>query len=77
MTDDADDLTRLYRVRFSAEDRVSRERVWEVSCREVFQQSVGERDTVLDIGCGYGEFVRHIRALRKIPVDINPAASRG
>jgi len=29
---------------------------------------------VLDIGCGYGEFSRHIRAHRKIAIDINPDA---
>jgi SAM-dependent methyltransferase len=30
--------------------------------------------TVLELGSGYGEFSRHIRARRKIAVDVNPGA---
>ncbi len=61
----------LYRNRFSAEARRARERVWQVLCRHYFQRYVRESDTVLDLGCGFGEFTRFIRARRKIAVDVN------
>ncbi len=72
-----DDLARLYRVRFPAEDRAARDRLWAVLCGDFFQQFVRDGDTVLDLACGYGEFVRHIRASRRIAVDVNPDASAG
>ncbi len=61
----------LYRNRFSAEARRARERVWQVLCRHFFQRYVRESDTTLDLGCGFGEFTRFIRARRKIAVDLN------
>ena len=33
-------------------------------------------DTVVDIACGYGEFLNNIRAGRKIAVDLNPDAKK-
>ena len=62
----------LYRSRFSTEARRARERVWQVLCRRFFQHFVRATDTTLDLGCGFGEFSRFIRAGRKIAVDLNP-----
>lgn len=69
-----ENLEVLYRERFSPRARRRRDRVWEVLCRDFFQRYVKEEDTLLDLGCGLGEFSRFIRAGRKIAVDINPAA---
>lgn len=41
-------------------------------CAHFLQRYILDTDTVLDIACGYGEFIRNIRAGRKIGVDINP-----
>lgn len=42
-------------------------------CRFFFQRFVdAENDTVLDLACGYGEFINNIRAKKKIAVDLNP-----
>ena len=65
----------LYANRFSAKERRARERMWRVLCRHFFQRYVREGDTTLDLGCGFGEFSRHIRAGRKIAVDINPGVA--
>ena len=67
-------LSELYRARFSEADRLRKDRVWRVLCERFFQRYVSAGDTVLDIGCGYGEFSRHIRAARKLAVDVNPDA---
>jgi SAM-dependent methyltransferase len=34
---------------------------------------VGPRDAVLDLGCGWGEFINHIHAGEKFAMDINDA----
>ena len=65
----------LYANRFSAKERRARERMWRVLCRHFFQRYVREGDTTLDLGCGFGEFSRHIRAGKKIAVDINPGVA--
>lgn len=62
----------LYRNRFPEADRNAKERIWQVLCQRFFQRYVQETDTVLDLACGFGEFIRFIRAHRKIAVDINP-----
>ncbi|MBC8024044.1 MAG: class I SAM-dependent methyltransferase [Burkholderiales bacterium] len=71
-----DDLQRLYRIRFSDADRAKKDAIWRVLVEDFFQKYVAPTDTVLDIACGYGEFTRHIRAGRKIAVDLNPDAAR-
>jgi SAM-dependent methyltransferase len=65
----------LYRKRFPPKVRERRARIWEVLCRDFFQSYVRESDTILDLGCGFGEFSRFIRAARKIAVDVNPDAA--
>jgi SAM-dependent methyltransferase len=68
------DLQALYRVRFSAADRVRKDLIWKVLCQDFFQQYVASTSTVLEIASGYGEFIRHIVAAHKIAVDLNPDA---
>ena len=69
-----DNLARLYQVRFSEADRARKDQIWKVLCERFFQRYVAAGSTVLDIACGYGEFVRHITAGRKIAIDLNPEA---
>src|SRR5690349_9502462 len=64
-------LTELYDHRFSAKERERKEEIWEVLCTNYFQQFVKPTDTVLDLACGQGEFIRNIRCAKKIAVDLN------
>jgi ubiquinone/menaquinone biosynthesis C-methylase UbiE len=64
-------LTELYRYRFSDRERARKDRIWAVLCEAYFQQYIRPTDTVLDVACGQGEFIRHIRCARKIAVDLN------
>jgi len=66
------DLAALYRNRFSEADLPGKRRIWEVLCRDFFQQYVSPDDSVLDIAAGYGEFINNIRSGRKFAVDLNP-----
>ena len=67
-----DDLMQLYRVRFSEAQRTRKDQVWKVLCEHFFQRYVPQGATVLELASGYGEFLRYIRAKRKIAVDLNP-----
>ena len=66
------DLREIYRARFSAAAREAKERVWKVLVEAYFQQWVRPADTVLDLGCGAGEFLKYLCCGRKIGVDLNP-----
>lgn len=67
-----EELKRLYQARFSAEDRLKKDQIWRVLCEHYFQQFIAADDTVLDLACGQGEFIRHIHCKSKIAVDLNP-----
>jgi len=67
-----EDLAKLYQIRFSDAKREKKDLVWKVLCEDYFQQFVPRSSTVLEIASGYGEFIRHIFAARKIAVDLNP-----
>jgi SAM-dependent methyltransferase len=65
------DLPQLYRNRFG-HARESRSAIWAVLVRGFFQAWIRRSDTVVDLGCGYGEFLNSVRAARRIGVDLNP-----
>lgn len=68
------DVERLYRNRFDEASREAKARIWKVVVEQFFQRWVGEIDTVLDIGCGYGEFLNHLDCSRRIGLDCNSDA---
>ena len=72
MTLHAIDLERTYDRRFG-NARDYRLRVWSVLIRDFFQKLVPEAGTVLDLGCGWGEFVNQVRAGRRFGMDLNTA----
>lgn len=49
-----------------------RRRMWSVLTADFFQQFISEQSTVLDLGCGWGEFINQIKAARKFGMDLNP-----
>lgn len=53
--------------RFAYDHR--RQVLWRTLCGSYFQRLVKPDDVVLDLGCGYGDFINHIRCARKIAVD--------
>lgn len=69
---DSQDLADLYRIRFEREFLPRKRAIWKVLCRDFFQQFIPEDATVVDVACGYGEFINNVRAAKKIAVDLNP-----
>lgn len=65
------DLGSEYRQRFAAMAPY-RERVWRILVEDCFQAYVPADGAVLDLGSGWGEFIRNVRARRRIAMDLNP-----
>jgi SAM-dependent methyltransferase len=53
-----------------------RRRMWSVLTADYFQQFIPAQGTVLDLGCGWGEFINQISAARKFGMDLNPDSAR-
>ena len=70
------DLAALYRYRFRESELPEKNRIWKTLCRHYFQRRVRPDATVLDLACGYGEFINNIRARRRIGVDLNKDVQR-
>jgi dolichol-phosphate mannosyltransferase len=65
------DIQQLYRRRFPEAGHDERRAIWAVIVREFLQQWIPPEGVVLDVGCGYGEFLNHVRARRRIGIDLN------
>ncbi len=68
-----EELRRIYSARFSGLEAY-RNRVWRVLTSAFFSTWVKASDAVLDVGCGYGEFINNIDACEKFAMDLNPTA---
>jgi SAM-dependent methyltransferase len=67
------ELEREYERRFAPRADY-RWRVWTLLTRSVFQRYVPPDGAVLELGCGWGEFINQIRARDKFGMDLNPAS---
>ena len=56
--------------RLTADKR--RDVVWKALWRYFFRHRIDADDCVLDLGCGYGEFINNVVARRRIAVDLWP-----
>lgn len=66
------ELASIYKSRFSNTGLEKRKRVWKILCNNFFQKYVPPQSAVLDLACGYGEFINNIVASKKFGVDLNP-----
>jgi SAM-dependent methyltransferase len=74
-TDASRELQQLYENRFGP-DLDYRRAVWRVLIDDYFQREISAESTVLDLGCGYGEFINQIRCAKKLAMDLNPDAPK-
>jgi SAM-dependent methyltransferase len=64
-------LTQIYEKRFSGHENY-RNRVWKILIYDFFSKSIKSTDHVLDLGCGYGEFINHTKCEVRHAMDLNP-----
>lgn len=70
---DPQELQSIYDRRFSSM-LAYRNQVWEILTTQFFQRYVKPGDAVLDLGCGYGEFINHVKCRSRWGMDLNPRA---
>lgn len=68
-----DELRETYRRRFEGEEEY-RLGVWRVLVARCFQRYAAPDATVLDLGCGYGQFINTIQCGLKYAMDLNPGS---
>ncbi len=66
-------LDALYRARFG-DAAADRARVWRILVDRCFQRYVPRDGVVVDIGCGWGEFINAVDARVRHAIDLNPDA---
>lgn len=69
-----EDLQSIYSARFSGTEDYRRQ-VWQILVSQFFSQWIRPEHTVLDLGCGYGEFINPVLATRKFAMDLNPSTA--
>ncbi len=71
-------LQQTYKRRFHQfnNEREFRLSMWRILTKEYFQKFIPESSTVIDIPCGYGEFIANINARQKIAIDLNPESKK-
>jgi SAM-dependent methyltransferase len=67
------DLQKIYAARFSGHEAYRNE-VWKILTAEFFSKWIKADHTILDLGCGYGEFSNNVVAKKKYAMDLNPSA---
>ncbi|MGA9164511.1 MAG: methyltransferase domain-containing protein [Thiobacillus sp.] len=66
------ELADLYRIRFERDFLPRKRAIWRELCKGFLQGFIKPGATVVDVACGYGEFINNIKAGTKIAVDLNP-----
>jgi len=66
-----DELDQIYEIRFSGFEKYRNE-VWKILLDKFFTKWVAQDATILDLGCGYGEFINQADAKVKHAMDLNP-----
>lgn len=69
----ASELETIYDRRFNSHIAY-RNQVWRVLTARYFSRYISPEATVLDLGCGYGEFINNIACRRKYAIDLNSRA---
>jgi SAM-dependent methyltransferase len=69
------ELQSIYAQRFDARNQAYRQRLWATLIDAYFQQWVPPDAAVLDLGCGYGEFINQVRCGPKFAMDLNPESA--
>ena len=66
-----DELDQIYEIRFSGFEKYRNE-VWKILLDKFFTKWLAQEATILDLGCGYGEFINQADAKVKHAMDLNP-----
>ena len=68
-----ENLNKIYQIRFSGQEEY-RNAVWKILVKDFFFKWIPKGSAVLDLGCGYGEFINNVEGCRSHAMDLNPDA---
>lgn len=71
---DKDELRRTYFIRFQGLEEYRNE-IWKILVQNFFDRWIPVDSRVLDLGCGYGEFINNVTANDRHAMDLNPETS--
>lgn len=66
-------LTQIYEIRFSGFEKY-RNQVWKILVSRFFSKWIYPNARILDLGCGYGEFINNVDSETRHGMDLNPNA---
>lgn len=72
MRTQSQELSSLYRIRFPEKELQRKNEIWKVLVADFLARWVSLDDTVVDVACGYGEFINNVHAKHRVGVDLNP-----
>jgi SAM-dependent methyltransferase len=64
-------LKQIYEKRFSGHESY-RNKVWKILISNFFSKWINPDDHILDLGCGYGEFINQVDCKMRYAIDLNP-----
>ena len=64
-------LAHIYEKRFSGYEEY-RVKVWKILVSNFFSKWINSYDHILDLGCGYGEFINQVDVAVRHAMDLNP-----
>ena len=64
-------LSKIYEKRFNGFE-LYRRKVWKVLVSNYFSKWITKNSHILDLGCGYGEFINQIECSFRYAMDLNP-----
>ena len=69
------ELQAIYERRFETKRAQYRQQLWATLVDAFFAKMISPNAAVLDLGCGYGEFINHVRCDARFAMDLNPKAA--
>ena len=67
----SDSLSKIYQLRFSGQEEY-RNAIWQILVKDFFSKWIKKDSVVLDLGCGYGEFINNAPDCERHAMDLNP-----
>jgi SAM-dependent methyltransferase len=68
-----ENLNEIYQIRFSGLEEY-RNAIWKILVKDFFSKWIQKGSVVLDLGCGYGEFINNVPDCERHAMDLNPDA---
>ena len=67
----SDSLSKIYQLRFSGHEEY-RNAIWQILVKDFFSKWIKKDSVILDLGCGYGEFINNVLDCERHAMDLNP-----